>query len=147
MAFYTQDDYNLSFSAENVSERKKLNIAEIKKRVSDMGASGLADHLVEKIVVVWGKGDYNYEKYLRLVSSYNKSYTYLLGDKNLAVNYVLQFSKIAVLLLSLISVIKLFKRKEHVDYVYNTVWLIFILSSLGDCTKIRFTFYRGLLYL
>ena len=29
--FYTQDDYNLSFSAENVSERKKLNIAEIKK--------------------------------------------------------------------------------------------------------------------
>ena len=110
--FYTQDDYNLSFSAENVSERKKLNIAEIKKRVSDMGASGLADHLVEKIVVVWGKGDYNYEKYLRLVSSYNKSYTYLLGDKNLAINYVLQFSKIAVLLLSLISVIKLFKRKD-----------------------------------
>ena len=110
--FYTQDDYNLSFSAENVSERKKLNIAEIKKRVSDMGASGLAVHLVEKIVVVWGKGDYNYEKYLRLVSSYNKSYTYLLEDKNLAINYVLQFSKIAVLLLSLISVIKLFKRKD-----------------------------------
>lgn len=58
--YYSIDDYKLSKSAINVSERAELNINEIKNRLSDLGLDGTLKLLKEKLVVVWGKGDYSY---------------------------------------------------------------------------------------
>lgn len=107
--YYSQDDYNLSSSASNVSERTDLNIKEIKNRLSDLGLFGTVKLLVVKLVSVWGKGDYSYQKYLELVNNFNPSYRYLLEDKNIFINYLLQFSKIVVIFMAIISLINIYK--------------------------------------
>lgn len=110
--YYRQTDYELSYNTKTVSDRTKLNIEVIKNRLNKQGIFKTGKLLVSKLVTVWGKGDYSYQKYLDLVTDYNKSYNYLIEDKNIAINYVLQFSKIAILVLCIISLIKLFKAKE-----------------------------------
>src|SRR5574344_1860585 len=107
--YYSQDDYNLSSSASNVSERTDLNIKEIKNRLSDLGPFGTVKLLVVKLVSVWGKGDYSYQKYLELVNDFNPAYSYLLEDKNIVINYLLQFSKIVVMFMAIISLINIYK--------------------------------------
>lgn len=110
--YYNHSDYIMSTNEKTVSDRTKLNIEVIKKRLSNQGVFNTGKLLVSKLVTVWGKGDYSYQKYLDLVKDYNKSYNYLLEDKNIALNYVLQISKIVILLLSIIALIKLLKTKE-----------------------------------
>lgn len=110
--YYSQDDYNLSSSAKNKEERTKLNIKEIKSRLKSLGPIGLIKLDITKLVNVWGKGDYSYQKYLSLVQNYNKSYQYLVEEKNMPINYLLQFSKITILLLTILSLIKLSKTNE-----------------------------------
>lgn len=110
--YYNHSDYIMSASVKTVSDRTKLNIEVIKERLSNQGIFKTSKLLVSKLVTVWGKGDYSYQKYLDLVIDYNKSYNYLLEDKNIAINYVLQFSKIVILGLCIISLIKLLKSKE-----------------------------------
>lgn len=110
--YYTQTDYELSKSADNVDERKELNINETKNRLDSLGILGTGKLMLKKLVVIWGKGDYSYQKYLGLVYDYNESYSYLVEDRNIAVNYVLQFSKISILILCIISLIKLLKNKQ-----------------------------------
>jgi len=110
--YYNHADYIMSDSEKTVSDRTKLNIEVIKERLSNQGIFKTGELLVSKLVTVWGKGDYSYQKYLDLVNDYNKSYNYLLEDKNIALNYVLQFSKIAILVLCIIALIKLLKAKE-----------------------------------
>lgn len=110
--YYSQDDYNLSSSAFDVNERIDLNILEIKNRLSDLGPIGLIKLFCSKLVTVWGKGDYSYQKYLGLVNDYNVSYKYLIEDKNIVINYLLQISKIGILVLVIISLIKLLKENK-----------------------------------
>lgn len=109
--YYSQDDYNLSSSVKNVDDRINLNIQEIKRRLNTLGPVGITKLAITKLVSVWGKGDYSYQKYLDLVSDYNTSYQYLLEDKNIVINYLLQFSKISILILTILALIKLFKTK------------------------------------
>lgn len=110
--YYNQTDYDFSRRAKDVEKRKELNIKEIKNRLHKMGPLRTGKLLTKKLVVVWSKGDYSYQKYLYLTRDYNKSYSYLIEDKNIVINYVLQFSKISILLLSIIALINLYKRKE-----------------------------------
>lgn len=110
--YYAQTDYDLSASAKDVSERQEINIEMIKERVSKQGIVGNTKLVVSKIVSVWSKGDYSYQKYLELVKDNNWSYRYLLEDKNIVINYVLQFAKIAILILCIASLVILFKRDE-----------------------------------
>lgn len=110
--FYSKDDYKYSFSASNVEERKELNIAKLKSRINKMGIIGMTKHLTSKLVTVWCKGDYSYQKYLDLVKDYNISYRYLVEDKNIVINYLLQFSKICILFLSITSLIQILKNNE-----------------------------------
>lgn len=110
--YYNQDDYNLSISAKNVDDRIDLNINEIKNRVLKLGPSGIFKLSISKLVSVWSKGDYSYQKYLDLVKDYNTSYQYLLEDKNIVINYILQISKISILVLSIISLYKIFKSNK-----------------------------------
>lgn len=107
--YYSQDDFALSESASNFSDRVSLNKKVIKERISSQGLLGNLKLIVRKINVVWGKGDYSYQKYLDLVRDYNVSYFYLLGDRNVVINYLLQFSKIVVLIFSILSLLKLLK--------------------------------------
>ncbi len=110
--YYSQADYDYSFKAKDVSNRKELNIIRLKERLNKMGALGIGKHLIGKIITVWSKGDYSYQKYLDLVRDYNVSYKYLVEDKNIVINYLLQFSKIGILFLCIVSLIKLLKTNK-----------------------------------
>lgn len=110
--YYSQDDYNLSFSATNVKNRIALNISEIKSRIKNNGITGNLKLVLEKIIAVWGKGDYSYQKYLDLSSVYNTSYDYLIKDKNIVINYLLQISKIGLLFLVILSFMQLYKENK-----------------------------------
>ncbi len=107
--YYIHDDYELSYSAKNKKDRINLNINEIKNRIKKINPITM---IPSKLNTVWAKGDYSYQKYLDLVSDYNKSYSYLLEDKNIFINYLLQFSKIGILVLSIISLIRLYKENK-----------------------------------
>ena len=110
--YYSQKDYLFSSSAKNVEERKKLNINEINKRLNKLGPIGTAKLLTNKIISVWSKGDYSYQKYLTLVQSYNSSYRFFMEDENILINYLLQFSKITTLLLCITSLIKILRKND-----------------------------------
>lgn len=110
--YYNQDDYILSKETKDVNDRIQLNLEVIKERLSNQGVWKTGKLLVSKLVTVWGKGDYSYQKYLELVSEYNIFYHYLIEDKNIVLNYLLQFSKIAMLILCICSLFHLLKSNE-----------------------------------
>ena len=110
--YYNHDDYKLTYGVENPKEKVKTNLKVIGERLNKSGVFGISKLMIEKLVVVWGKGDYSYQKYLELVKDYNTSYKYLIEDKNIVINYLLQFSKIVILVLTILSLKKLIKSKK-----------------------------------
>lgn len=110
--YYNHDDYKLTYSVKDPKDKVKTNIKVINERLNRSGVFGISKLMIEKLVVVWGKGDYSYQKYLDLVKDYNKSYNYLLEDKNIVINYLLQFSKIVILVLSIFALVKLHKTNK-----------------------------------
>ena len=138
--YYSQDDYNLSSSASNVSERKDLNIKEIKNRLSDLGPFGTVKLLVVKLVSVWGKGDYSYQKYLELVNDFNPSYSYLLEDKNIVINYLLQFSKIVVMFMAIISLINIYKSGKKSIIAISLFGAVFFYLVWEVCPRYGLSF-------
>lgn len=110
--YYNQDDYDLSFRAQNKEERTKLNIEVIKSRLSSTTPLQMLKLFNTKINTIWAKGDYSYQKYLALVDNYNYSYHYLLEDKNIILNYALQIIKLSILVLSIFALIALYKTKK-----------------------------------
>ena len=137
---YSQDDYNLSSSASNVSERIDLNIKEIKNRLSDLGPFGTVKLLVVKLVSVWGKGDYSYQKYLELVNDFNPSYSYLLEDKNIVINYLLQFSKIVVMFMAIISLINIYKSGKKSIIAISLFGAVFFYLVWEVCPRYGLSF-------
>lgn len=109
--YYNHDDYKLTYSKPK-DEKISTNIEVIKQRLNKAGIFGISKLMVSKLVTVWGKGDYSYQKYLDLVEDYNISYRYIMEDKNIVINYLLQFSKIVILILSILSLIKLYKTQK-----------------------------------
>ena len=138
--YYSQDDYNLSSSASNVSERTDLNIKEIKNRLSDLGPFGTVKLLVVKLVSVWGKGDYSYQKYLELVNDFNPSYSYLLEDKNIVTNYLLQFSKIVVMFMAIISLINIYKSGKKSIIAISLFGAVFFYLVWEVCPRYGLSF-------
>lgn len=138
--YYSQDDYNLSSSASNVSERTDLNIKEIKNRLSDLGPFGTVKLLVFKLVSVWGKGDYSYQKYLELVNDFNPSYSYLLEDKNIVINYLLQFSKIVVMFMAIISLINIYKSGKKSIIAISLFGAVFFYLVWEVCPRYGLSF-------
>ena len=138
--YYSQDDYNLSSSASNVSERTDLNIKEIKNRLSDLGPFGTVKLLVVKLVSVWGKGDYSYQKYLELVNGFNPSYSYLLEDKNIVINYLLQFSKIVVMFMAIISLINIYKSGKKSIIAISLFGAVFFYLVWEVCPRYGLSF-------
>ena len=138
--YYSQDDYNLSSSASNVSERTDLNIKEIKNRLSDLGPFGTVKLLVVKLVSVWGKGDYSYQKYLELVNDFNPSYSYLLEDKNIVINYLLQFSKIVVMFMTIISLINIYKSGKKSIIAISLFGAVFFYLVWEVCPRYGLSF-------
>lgn len=138
--YYSQDDYNLSSSASNVSERTDLNIKEIKNRLSDLGPFGTVKLLVVKLVSVWGKGDYSYQKYLELVNDFNPSYSYLLEDKNIVINYLLQFSKIVVMFMAIISLINIYKSGKKSIIAISLFGAVFFYLVWEVCPRYGLSF-------
>ena len=138
--YYSQDDYNLSSNASNVSERTDLNIKEIKNRLSDLGPFGTVKLLVVKLVSVWGKGDYSYQKYLELVNDFNPSYSYLLEDKNIVINYLLQFSKIVVMFMAIISLINIYKSGKKSIIAISLFGAVFFYLVWEVCPRYGLSF-------
>lgn len=137
---YSQDDYNLSSSASNVSERTNLNIKEIKNRLNDLGPFGTVKLLVVKLVSVWAKGDYSYQKYLELVNDFNPSYSYLLEDKNIVINYLLQFSKIVVMFMAIISLINIYKSGKKSIIAISLFGAVFFYLVWEVCPRYGLSF-------
>lgn len=138
--YYSQDDYNLSSNASNVSERTDLNIKEIKNRLSDLGPFGTVKLLVVKLVSVWGKGDYSYQKYLELVNDFNPSYSYLLEDKNIVINYLLQFSKIVIMFMAIISLINIYKSGKKSIIAISLFGAVFFYLVWEVCPRYGLSF-------
>lgn len=110
---YNHEDFILSTSIGTKEEIQKTNIHMIKQRIINQGIFKNIGLLINKVILVWGKGDYLYQKYLTHVKDFNISYRYLVEDENIIINYFLQTSKIVILLLSLYSLITQFKKKEN----------------------------------
>ena len=110
--FYNQSDYLLSYNTKNINERKELNKKVIKERIKKQKVFKNIKLIITKIYTVWSKGDYSYQKYLELVNNYNFLYKYVIEDKNIIINYILQINKISIIMLSIISLIKIYKSKK-----------------------------------
>lgn len=110
--FYNQSDYLLSYNTKNIKERKELNKKVIKERIKKQKVFKNIKLIITKICTVWSRGDYSYQKYLELVNNYNFAYKYVIEDKNIIINYLLQINKISIIILSIISLIKIYKSKK-----------------------------------
>lgn len=111
--YYSQSDYDMSYSAENKEERTELNINEIRNRLKELGFDGTFKLAVGKINAVWAKGDYSYQKYLELSGNYNRIYRYLIEDENIVLNYILQVNKIGVLVLCISALLRLLRENRY----------------------------------
>lgn len=111
--YYSQADYDMSYSAETKEERTQLNLSEIKNRLKELGFGGTLKLAVGKINAVWAKGDYSYQKYLELSGNYNGIYRYLIEDENIVLNYILQINKIGVLILCITALLRLLKENRY----------------------------------
>lgn len=61
---FNQKDSTFTRKSGNYDEKKAANIAEIKNRLSEMGVTGLYDHLMEKSLYTWADGNYYIEHHL-----------------------------------------------------------------------------------
>ena len=145
--YYSQDDYNLSFNTANIEERKNLNIKTIGERIKKQGIIGNTSLIAKKIVTVWGKGDYSYQKYLGLVEDYNKTYNYLIEDKNVVINYILQIFQISILILSIIALIHLYKENKKSIMAIAVFGAIFFYLIWEVCPRYGLSFLPWLILL
>lgn len=111
-AQYSSQDYKLSYSGKTQKEKIETNLNVIKARLKYQGIKKNIALLQNKIVDVWGKGDYGYQKYYSIVKDNNISYRYVMEEENILINYILQASKIVVLILCITSLVTILKKKE-----------------------------------
>lgn len=109
---YSRNDYQLTYNGQTPEEKKELNIQTIKSRIKKQGIKNNIALIQNKIIDTWGKGDYGYQKYYEIVKDYNIFYRYLMEKENILINYILQASKIVVLLLCITSLVSIYKKKE-----------------------------------
>ena len=138
--FYNQSDYLLSYNAKDIKERKELNIEITKERIKQQGILKNIKLFITKIYTVWSRGDYSYQKYLELVYNYNFLYKYVIEDKNIIINYILQINKILVIILTIISLIKIYKLKK-VSILSITIFISIIFYLIWEvCPRYGLSF-------
>ncbi len=77
---YNPDDYNFTRSFADPDERKKANIEEIKKRVSDYGPDGLFEYLTRKGVKNFGDGTLGFDDFLSDTQERNFLHKFVIPD-------------------------------------------------------------------
>lgn len=145
--YFNKTDYELSYNTKDLDDRARLNEFMIKKRIENLSPFDFLRLSISKITSVWSRGDYSYQKYLYLQKEYNSSYQYLIGDKNIIINYLLQFSKISILVLSILSLTKLFKTKEK-SFIAIAIFGAIIFYLIWEvCPRYGFSFLPWLIIL
>lgn len=118
------DDYLISYNAGNYDQRKKVNKEEIKKRLSEMSLREKIDLFSSKYKYTWANGDCGYFNYYNIVNSINHGYEYIVGNKTLILNYILQVNRIVLYILSLLII--LFEINHYKEDKYNFIILTII---------------------
>ena len=137
LGFYNQADYELTYNSE---DKVKDNITEYKNRVKANGIKGNLMLFAVKSGATFGRGDYAYQKYLTTVEDYNSAYDFVSGNKNIAVNYLLQIFNVSLLLLALFTMIKQFKYKEKCFLAIALFGAVFFYSFWETCPRYGLTF-------
>lgn len=127
------EDYMISYNSNSYNERKKNNIEEIKKRLNDMNSREKIELIYNKYNITWAYGDSGYYNYYNVVNDINKSYDYLLGNKTLMLNYILQMNRIVLYILVLFSLIcEFIKSKKDYNFIVITILGAFLFYTFWE---------------
>lgn len=77
---YNPDDYNYTRSFSDPDERKKANIEEIKRRISDYGPDGLFEFLTKKGVKNFGDGTLGFDDFLADTKERNLLHKFVISE-------------------------------------------------------------------
>ena len=109
---WTGEDWSYTNSKKTYIEKKNANIDEIKQRIKKIGLYNMFPYMKTKLRVVWTNGAYNYMVNIANVENKNILYEYIIGNKNIFIQYFLQIMKITLLMSFLIQIIINLMKKE-----------------------------------
>ena len=107
---YTSEDEQSTLAESTYEGKVEENIETIKKRLKNMGLSGVEELYLKKITRVWSTAAY-VEPLQNTVMQYNTLYKYTIGRSSKAFNYWMQIVRCGMLTLVFISIIFEIKRK------------------------------------
>lgn len=130
---WNSDDYLISYRAENAADRKQKNIDEIKNRLNDMNAREKYELFYNKYKITWGYGDCSFHTYYNLVNNINRSYDYIVGNKTIILNYILQSNRIVLYVFALFSIIyELINKNRNYNFIIITLFGAFLFYTFWE---------------
>ncbi len=128
---YNEPDHTLTYNEETYEEKKETNIAEIKKRINELGPIGLIKLEGMKIARTWCSGNYGVYAKLNNTKDGTGLYQYLggYGNTNMFLKCSLQILKTYINLIVLIGLYQLYKNKKK-EYSYDTIIYIALFGAI-----------------
>lgn len=108
---YTNEDGYTTMSEPTYEEKVEENVKTIKKRVKEMGVSGIEKLYLKKMTRTWSTAAYT-EPLQKTVKEYNLLYKYTVGRSSIAFQYWMQIVRCGILILAFVGVIFEIRRKE-----------------------------------
>ena len=131
---WNYDDFLISYNASNYNERKKINVEEIKKRLSDMSLREKYDLFSTKYKYTWANGDCGFYNYYNIVNSINHGYEYIVGNKTIILNYILQVNRIILYILAFLTIlIEIYNyKKDKYNFLIITILGAFLFYTFWE---------------
>lgn len=107
---YTSQDEITTMVQPTYEEKVQENIATIKKRVKEMGVSGVGKLYLKKMTRVWSTGAFT-ESLQERAEDYNVLYKYTIGRSSIAFEYWKQIVRSGMLILAFIGIVFEIRRK------------------------------------
>ncbi|MBE5958673.1 MAG: hypothetical protein E7254_07420 [Lachnospiraceae bacterium] len=114
----TPNDVYYTSSFEDTKQMKDANIAQIKNRLSQMSPSDMARHILIKLKTTWSDGSGNIKWYYVPNTKSTELWQWLCGTKNDYVIFYCQGFRIALVFLTLYSLIQQIFRKKDNDFIW-----------------------------
>ncbi|NLS86125.1 MAG: hypothetical protein GXZ14_11130 [Ruminococcaceae bacterium] len=114
--YYYDPDYQSTLAAGNYAERVQFNLDEIQRRVKDIGAAGMAQHLTNKLSFIWSDGTFFAPMKLRQAPlEYHFLHNFLLFEFGGfgATAYLATSAHLAALLFMAAGAVSAIRKKDH----------------------------------
>lgn len=122
---FNKADEEFTTYFEKAQDKKNADRIMLNQRINEMGALGTVKHAFEKMCLTFSDGTGNYPLELSISQNYDGLYRYIYGDRNKGILIYTQVMYLAALLCSVITAVRLFRRKE-----FHPV-IIVLLNLLG----------------